>query len=227
MSTAFRCDRCADFLGGLGLPPLPPTHCYGEGDTPGIRGVIGSGNYCPCECRTWPHQPNELWNLAAKENPDAGSHAARIARYQELMIEHGHIVKRQPGQSVSLPCGWPHPSAPDPNSDEFKRANPVLAEVREMVAPGKRIEQVSFSIDWMSFDDNDLDDDLEPHAPPDEGWYVTIEAPDGSGGYLGPDHFGPGLSTVDAALDLCRKWAEDRGYTFSRPSVDVTVGRFV
>lgn len=111
----------------------------------------------------------------------------------------------------------------DPNSDEFKRANPVLAEVREMVAPGKRIEQVSFSIDWMSFDNDDLGDDLAP----DEGWYVTIEAPNGSGGFLGPDHFGPGLPTVDAALDLCRKWAEDRGYTFSRPSVAVTVGRFV
>lgn len=111
----------------------------------------------------------------------------------------------------------------DPNSEEFKRANPVLAEVREMVAPGKRIEQVTFSIDWMSFDNDDLGDDL----PPDEGWYVTIEAPDGSGGYLGPDHFGPGLATVDAALTLVRTWAEDRGYTFSRPPISVTVGRFV
>jgi hypothetical protein len=115
----------------------------------------------------------------------------------------------------------------DPNSAEFKRANPALASLRELVAPGKRIEQVTFSIDWMSFDNDDLADEDDRTPGPDEGWYITIEAPDGTGGYLGPDHFGPGFSTADEALEACRKWAEDRGYNYDRPSIDLTVGRFV
>lgn len=50
--------------------------------------------------------PARLWHQATAEHPDDDS--ARRARYHELMVEQGHIVKREPGQSVNLPCGWPH-----------------------------------------------------------------------------------------------------------------------
>lgn len=50
--------------------------------------------------------PAWLWQKALVEHPhDEG---ARRARYRELLVEHGHIVKREPGESVNLPCGWPH-----------------------------------------------------------------------------------------------------------------------
>lgn len=105
MSTARLCDCCSGFKGGLGLPPIEPTHCYGEGDTPGQEGLIGSGNYCPCECRSWPHQPAALWDVAAKAHPDNAE--ARRDHYLALMREHGHIVKREAGDDRPLfPCGY-------------------------------------------------------------------------------------------------------------------------
>ncbi len=113
MSTAFLCDLCSGFRGGLGIPPVGATHCFGGGDRPGTPGVIGSGNYCPCKCRSWPHTPMQLFGLAASEHPDDDT--ARRDRYRALMVEHGHLVKREPGQSVNLPCGWPH--RPEPDAD--------------------------------------------------------------------------------------------------------------
>jgi hypothetical protein len=57
MSTAFLCFKCARPTGNLarslGLEGKEPEHCYGTGDEPGTPGLIGSGNYCPCECRHW------------------------------------------------------------------------------------------------------------------------------------------------------------------------------
>lgn len=110
MSTAMLCSKCAPAdLRRLGIDaPAPvPTHCYGEGDTPGTKGLIGSGNYCPCECRRWPHQPSQLYALAAKDHPD--DREAMLARYRELMIEHGHLI---PGTPRNLPCGWPGKAPP-------------------------------------------------------------------------------------------------------------------
>lgn len=50
----------------------------------------------------------ECWDKAYDEFPRDSE--SRRARYKELMIEHGHIVKREPGESRNLPCGWPHAS---------------------------------------------------------------------------------------------------------------------
>lgn len=55
--------------------------------------------------------PSRLWEQANNEHPDDDE--ARRSRYHELMVEHGHIVKREPGQSVNLPCGWPHRPEPE------------------------------------------------------------------------------------------------------------------
>lgn len=52
-----------------------------------------------------------LWDQADRENPH--DPIARGVRYRELMVEHGFIVKREPGQSVNLPCGWPHKPEPE------------------------------------------------------------------------------------------------------------------
>ena len=106
----FACTRVPNLF-DRDAPPSQPVHCYGGGDEPGTPGLIGSGFHCSCECRSWPHQPAALYDVAAKEHP--GDVEAIRDRYRELMIEHGHIVKREPGQSVNLPCGWPHRPEPD------------------------------------------------------------------------------------------------------------------
>ncbi len=49
------CDRCGVPEGALadalGLADFTPTHCYGDGDEPGLAGTIGSGFHCVCDCR--------------------------------------------------------------------------------------------------------------------------------------------------------------------------------
>lgn len=55
--------------------------------------------------------PSELWFQAREEHP-RDNEACRV-RYHELMVEHGHIVKAEPGEDRNLPCGWPGlPPAP-------------------------------------------------------------------------------------------------------------------
>lgn len=49
--------------------------------------------------------PYKLWRQAEAEHPD--DEMARRLRYHDLMVEHGHIVKAEPGQDRNLPCGWP------------------------------------------------------------------------------------------------------------------------
>ena len=110
MSLYRTCGRCAPIdISWLGLAapkePAPVQHCYGEHDTPGIKGLIGSGVYCDCDCRRWPHKPNELYDLAASENPN--DLPAIRDRYRELMVEHGHLIPAKPGENRNLPCGWP------------------------------------------------------------------------------------------------------------------------
>ena len=95
-----------------------------------------------------------------------------------------------------------------------------------MTDPTPKNTIVTLSIDWMSFDYDPLTD-LDPPPDPDEGWYVTVDAPDGSGGYVGPDHYGPGFQTLDAALVACKKWAEDRGFTYQPPIIELTAVRSV
>lgn len=105
MSAGVYCDRCSENplrKLGIDMPDEPLQHCYGDGDQPGTPGLIGSGTFCPCECRTWPHQPHDLYTLAAKEHP--GDLNAIRRRYRELMIKHGHLI---PGTPKPLPCGWP------------------------------------------------------------------------------------------------------------------------
>jgi hypothetical protein len=47
--------------------------------------------------------PAELYAQAEKEHPH--DREALRDRYRQLMIEHGHLVERQPGDDGSLPCG--------------------------------------------------------------------------------------------------------------------------
>lgn len=50
----------------------------------------------------------ELYKQAERENEYLGfrAHESIRRRYHELMVEHGHIVPREPGDDGSLPCGW-------------------------------------------------------------------------------------------------------------------------
>lgn len=48
-------------------------------------------------------EPAALWYAAQAEYPGDDNADARVARYGELMREHGHIV---PGTPQPLPCGW-------------------------------------------------------------------------------------------------------------------------
>lgn len=54
--------------------------------------------------------PSELWHQAYARYPE--DRDARRACYHALMVERGHIVKRQPDRSVNLRCGWPHRPEP-------------------------------------------------------------------------------------------------------------------
>lgn len=69
----------------------------------------------------------------------------------------------------------------------------------------------TFTIDWTSFEDGY------------EGWYVTVE----TGGHTfncGPDPLSEqGFQKLDDALDLIRKWSEDRGCEYHQPLVTVVV----
>lgn len=95
MSVTGPCWKCQQINDLFGSGPVEPTHCYGKGDQPGTPGLIGSGFYCSCECRSWPHQPIELYAVAATEHPDDPE--AMRDRYLALMVEHGHIIKKQTG----------------------------------------------------------------------------------------------------------------------------------
>lgn len=47
----------------------------------------------------------ELHSQAYMEHPRHAS--AALARYRELLIEHGHLIDRNPGDDGNeLPCGW-------------------------------------------------------------------------------------------------------------------------
>lgn len=49
--------------------------------------------------------PGVLWQQADAEHP--GDADARRKRYLQLLIEHGHVVYREPGDgSPLLPCGY-------------------------------------------------------------------------------------------------------------------------
>lgn len=89
MSVVGRCFACAE---STPFGPVEPRHCYGKGDRPGTPGLIGSGFHCDCPCRSWPHQPHELYAVAAEEHP--GDLPAIRERYLALMVEHGHVIER-------------------------------------------------------------------------------------------------------------------------------------
>ena len=82
----------------------------------------------------------------------------------------------------------------------------------ETPTPRQRVE---FEIHWSSYDNDDMPDD-EGFPERDEGWYVDATLPDGTGFDLGPDHFGPGLTSVDHALALVESWAKGRGGSIDR-----------
>jgi hypothetical protein len=102
VTASFLCESCR----GIEFPPghrSEPDHCYGHGDRPALPGVLG-GYRCSCECRNW-QSPYALWSRALREHPT--DEDARRKRYHDLMVEHGHIVKAEPGTDRNLPCGWP------------------------------------------------------------------------------------------------------------------------
>lgn len=95
-----------------------------------------------------------------------------------------------------------------------------------IIPPGKTLIQATFAVDWASFDNDDLADDDDPTPAPDEGWYVTVTL-GGQSFSIGPDHYGPGFQSIDEAVAFCRKYAEDRSFEWSPPSLDFTVGKWV
>lgn len=85
---------------------------------------------------------------------------------------------------------------------------------------------VEFHIHWASYSNDDLfdeDDDDKP-LPPDEGWYIDGTLPDETEFTLGPDHFGPGVQSLDVCLEMIKKWCQDRGLEISMDllAVDIT-----
>lgn len=83
---------------------------------------------------------------------------------------------------------------------------------------GGETRVVEFEIHWSSYDNDDMAevDDYGPDPAPDEGWYIDATLPDGTGFDLGPDHFGPGLTSLDHALGMIETWAKQRGGSLDR-----------
>jgi hypothetical protein len=79
----------------------------------------------------------------------------------------------------------------------------------------KVTEHIEFEIHWTSYSNDDMPED-EGFPENDEGWYVDATLPDGTGFDLGPDHFGPGLTSIDHALVLIESWAKGRGMNVDR-----------
>ena len=105
-------------------------------------------------------------------------------------------------------------------------ASPLDTPHARIIPAGKVLQQVKFEIDWMSFSNDDLADDEDPNPGPDDGWYVAVTV--GSRSHqIGPDHYGPGFASMDEAMALCRKWAEDRGFKWDPPSLDFALGKWV
>jgi hypothetical protein len=82
---------------------------------------------------------------------------------------------------------------------------------------------VKFQVDWQSYPNDDIADEDDPNPSPDEGWYIDLTLPDGTGGEIGPDFYGPGLQSLDAALELIEKWATDRGIAMTRDMIEFNV----
>lgn len=104
MAASHPCGSCKGVdMTALGLGVAAPEHCHGRSDRPAAPGVLG-GYVCSCPCR---FSPRELFDMAERQFPHLPK--ARAERYKALMVEAGHIVvKRKPGESANLPCGWPH-----------------------------------------------------------------------------------------------------------------------
>ena len=100
---------------------------------------------------------------------------------------------------------------------------PAIKRRRRTATNQRSILQAHLSIEWHTYDNDDLADDDDPNPRPDEGWYVYLEGH----GSIGPDHFGPGYQSVDEALAAVEKWATDRGFNYAPPVIGVTVGKQV
>lgn len=87
------------------------------------------------------------------------------------------------------------------------------------------LEQAHFNIYWMDFSNDDLADEEDPNPEPDQGWYMDVTLPDGTSLEIGPDTYGDGFATVEEALGFVEKWATDRGFSYSHPVIEVTVGK--
>ncbi len=48
--------------------------------------------------------PHQLWRQSCEEFPAGSGRQQR--RYYELMVEHGHLVKRGRPEDDQLPCGY-------------------------------------------------------------------------------------------------------------------------
>ena len=88
-----------------------------------------------------------------------------------------------------------------------------MAEVPGEDATTKR--RVEFEVHWSSYDNDDMPEG-DGFPDRDEGWYIDAELPDGTGFDLGPDHFGPGLSSLDHAIGMIETWAKQRGGSLDR-----------
>lgn len=62
-----------------------------------LEGVGGDVPVESADLRADRPSPFELWQLAKGNRVE----------YRRLLREHGHLVERQPGDDLNLPCGWP------------------------------------------------------------------------------------------------------------------------
>jgi hypothetical protein len=72
-----------------------------------------------------------------------------------------------------------------------------------------------FDIEW---DENFADDEDKETV---SGWYIDGHTPGGPDVKLGPTRYEPGFATVDEALVAIAAFAEDRGFDYKPPMIQV------
>lgn len=56
-----------------------------------------------------------------------------------------------------------------------------------------------------------------------QGWYIDGVTGGGPAVQVGPGHYEPGYATLDEALGALEAWADERGFQFSKPMVQIWI----
>jgi hypothetical protein len=77
--------------------------------------------------------------------------------------------------------------------------------------------RIRFDIEW----EENLREEDEDEVTTTKGWYIIGSVPGGPSVSIGPDRYTDGFATVDEALVAIAAFAEDRGFEYKPPMIQV------